>query len=66
LTRQLSPWPHRLLYALAAILIGTGVVLAYIVTHDLKALGPFGAVGGAALVLAISDHLTYQRLRKDR
>jgi hypothetical protein len=45
---------------------GTGVLLAYVVMHDLKALGPFGAVGGAALVLAVAEHLTYLRMRRGR
>jgi hypothetical protein len=59
--RRLSPWPHRVLYAVGLVVLGVGFYLAYVV-NDMKALGPFGAVGGAALILAISDHLTYRRL----
>lgn len=66
MTRQTSPWPHRVLYAVGALVFGTGVLLAYVVMHDMKALGPFGAVGGAALVLAVAEHLTYRRMRRGR
>lgn len=59
--RRLNPWPHRALYAVALVVLGVGAYLAYVL-GDLKALGPFGAVGGAALILAVSDHLTYRRL----
>ena len=58
-----NPWPHRVLYVVAAVVLTAGFVLAYVL-HDMKALGPFGAVGGAALVLAVSEHLTYRRMRR--
>lgn len=58
-----NPWPHRVLYALALVLLVIGAYLAYAL-GDMKALGPFGAVGGAALVLAASEHLTYRRMRR--
>lgn len=64
MTRQTSPWPHRVLYAVGVLVFGTGVLLAYVVMNDLKALGPFGAVGGAALALAVAEHLTYRRMRR--
>lgn len=59
--RRLNPWPHRVLYVVGLVVLGVGFYLAYAM-NDMKALGPFGAVGGAALILAISDHLTYRRL----
>lgn len=58
-----NPWPHRVLYAVALVLLATGGYLAYAL-GDMKALGPFGAVGGAALILAVAEHLTYRRMRR--
>ncbi len=59
--RGLSPWPYRAYYLVALVVLGTGFYLAYAL-GDLKALGPFGTVGAAALILGASDHLTYRRL----
>lgn len=64
MSRHTSPWPHRVLYTVGALVSGAGLLLAYVILGDLKALGPFGAVAGAALVLAVAEHLTYQRMRR--